>query len=142
MLERLGGPLPGGGAATPGSRRATGVGPGRGAAPFGAPLGGGGFFSAAFTISSLCWADRSSEAWSGGLKRSRRQRTHSSRFNAAQSTTHSTQSSLPSPSVCQTAFSSGVFPVMLMRVPPPFGPGGFFWIFPNSIRLGGMLWPA
>jgi hypothetical protein len=68
-----------------------------------------------------------------------RNRTHSSRFRAAQRTTHSTQSSLPSPRVCQTAFSSGVLPVMLILVPPPFGPGGFFWILPNSMRLGGML---
>ena len=67
---------------------------------------------------------------------------YSSRFNAAQRTTHSTQSSFPSPSVCHTAFSSAVFPVMLILVPPPLGPGGFFWILPNSIRLGGMLCPA
>lgn len=77
--------------------------------------GGGGFFSAAFMISS------------------------SRRFSAAQRTTHSTQSSFPSPNVCQTAFSSGVLPVMLILVPPPFGPGGFFCIFPNSMRFGGIL---
>lgn len=67
---------------------------------------------------------------------------YSRRFRAAQRTTHSTQSSLPSPSVCQTAFSSGDFPEIVMRVPPPLGPGGFFWILPNSMRFGGMLWPA
>lgn len=81
--------------------------------------------------------------------------------------THSTQSSLPSPSVCQTRFSSSVLPVMVMRVPPPFS-GGFFWILPNyrgkseaevsaespgaeaepaagrptSARFGGIWWPA
>ena len=64
---------------------------------------------------------------------------YSSRLSAAQRTTHSTQSSFPSPKVCHTAFSSGVFPVMLILVPPPFGPGGFFCIFPNSMRFGGML---
>lgn len=68
--------------------------------------------------------------------------TYSRRFSAAQSTTHSTQSSFPSPSVCQTAFSSGVFPVMEIRVPPPPGPGGFFCILPNSMRFGGIEWPA
>lgn len=67
----------------------------------------------------------------------------SSTFNAAHKTIHSTMSSLPSPNVCQTAFSSGVFPVIVTLVPPPplfaLLPGAaFFWIFPNSIRLGGM----
>jgi len=108
--------------AGPGSRRATGGGRPPGPAegwPFELGVdGGGGFFSAALMISS------------------------SSKLRAAQRTTHSTQSSFPSPRVCHTAFSSGVLPVMLIRVPPPFGPGGFFMILPNSIRLGGMLWPA
>jgi len=65
----------------------------------------------------------------------------SRRLRAAHRTTHSTQSSLPSPSVCQTAFSSGVLPVMAILVPPPLE-AGFFWILPNSIRLGGIKWPA
>lgn len=56
---------------------------------------------------------------------SRREGTHSSRLSTAQQMTHSTQSSLPSPSVCHTRFSSSVLPVMVMRVPPPFS-GGFF----------------
>ena len=72
-------------------------------------------------------------------KNSECEKTNSRRLRAAQRTTHSTQSSLPSPRVCQTAFSSGVFPVILMRVPPPFEPGGFFCILPNSIRFGGIL---
>ena len=64
----------------------------------------------------------------------------SSRLRAAQSTIHSTMSSLPSPSVCQTAFSSAVFPVMLTRVPPPppLPTLAFFCTFPNSIRFGGI----
>ncbi|ELU44732.1 hypothetical protein AG1IA_01238 [Rhizoctonia solani AG-1 IA] len=48
--------------------------------------------------------------------------TYSSRLSAAQRTTHSTQSSFPSPKVCHTAFSSGVLPVMVMRVPPELAP--------------------
>ena len=40
-------------------------------------------------------------------------------LSAAQRTIHSTMSSLPSPKVCHTAFSSGDFPVMVTLVPPP-----------------------
>lgn len=40
-------------------------------------------------------------------------------FRAAQRTIHSTMSSLPSPNVCQTAFSSGDLPVIVTLVPPP-----------------------
>lgn len=43
----------------------------------------------------------------------------SNTFNAAQRTIHSTMSSLPSPSVCQTAFSSTDLPVIVTLVPPP-----------------------
>lgn len=67
--------------------------------------------------------------------------THSKRLRQAQATTHSTQSSLPTPSVCQTCFSSSVLPVMVIRVPPPRS-GGFLAILPNSTRLGGIWWPA
>lgn len=56
--------------------------------------------------------------------------TYSSKFKHAHAMTHSTQSSFPSPSVCQTFFSSSVFPVTVIRVPPPFS-GGFLLIFPN-----------
>lgn len=56
-------------------------------------------------------------------------------------TTHSTISSFPSPSVFHTAFSSSVTPVMETRVPPPDS-GEFFWIRPNSTRLGGIRCPA
>lgn len=54
---------------------------------------------------------------------------------AAQMTAHSTMSSLPSPSVFHTAFSSSVLPVIVTRVPPPvIGlPSGpmFFEMWPN-----------
>lgn len=43
----------------------------------------------------------------------------SSTFSAAHSTIHSTMSSLPSPNVCQTAFSSGDLPLIVTLVPPP-----------------------
>jgi hypothetical protein len=59
--------------------------------------------------------------------------TYSSKFRQAQQTTHSTQSSFPVPRVCQTCFSSSLFPVMVIRVPPPFS-GGFFATFPNCAR--------
>jgi hypothetical protein len=58
---------------------------------------------------------------------------YSSRFKQAHAITHSTQSSFPSPSVCQTFFSSSVLPVTDIRVPPPFS-GGFFEILPNWRR--------
>lgn len=48
---------------------------------------------------------------------------------------------LPSPSVAHTAFSSSVLPVMVTLVPPPLS-GEFFWIRPNSTRLGGIRCPA
>ncbi len=64
-------------------------------------------------------------------------RTHSSRFKHAHATTHSTQSSLPSPNVCQTFFSSSVFPVIVIRVPPPRS-GEFLETLPNSTLLGGI----
>lgn len=57
--------------------------------------------------------------------------------NAAHKTIHSTPSSLPSPILFQTAFSSSVRPVMATRVPPPAS-AGFLLILPNSTRLGGM----
>lgn len=61
----------------------------------------------------------------------------SSRFKHAHATTHSTQSSLPSPNVCQTFFSSSVFPVIVIRVPPPRS-GEFLETLPNSTLLGGI----
>ena len=100
--------------------------------------GVGPFFSAALMISSLKMIDEVAI-------RTQTAETYSRRLRAAHKTTHSTQSSLPSPRVCHTAFSSGVLPVILILVPPPpvpFAEGGFFCIFPNSIRLGGILCPA
>lgn len=62
--------------------------------------------------------------------------------SAAHMTAHSTMSSLPSPRVFHTAFSSSVLPVIVTRVPPPVTalPSGVtdFEICPNCIRLGGM----
>lgn len=66
----------------------------------------------------------------------------SSTCRAAQMTAHSTISSLPSPSVFQTAFSSSVLPVIVTLVPPPVTgfPSGVtdFEMCPNCIRFGGM----
>jgi hypothetical protein len=61
----------------------------------------------------------------------------STTVNAELKTTHSTISSLPSPNVFQTAFSSSDLPVIDTRVPPPDS-GEFFCIRPNSTRLGGI----
>lgn len=57
-------------------------------------------------------------------------------------TAHSTISSLPSPNVFHTAFSSSLLPVIVTRVPPPVTgfPSGVtdFEMCPNCIRFGGM----
>lgn len=63
-------------------------------------------------------------------------------WRAAQMTAHSTMSSLPSPSVFHTAFSSSVLPVIVTRVPPPVMglPSGpkLLEMCPNWMRFGGM----
>lgn len=83
------------------------------------------FFSAALMISSLLQNQVNHR-----VARNTSDPAYSSRFKQAHAMTHSTQSSFPSPNVCQTFFSSSVFPVTEILVPPPFS-GGFLEIFPN-----------
>ena len=80
-------------------------------------------FSAACNIWSLYVSSEATD---------RKNERYSRRFRQAQQTTHSTQSSLPTPRVCQTCFSSSVLPVMDILVPPPFSPG-FLATLPNYI---------
>jgi hypothetical protein len=106
--------------------RCTGAGLGRYAVvagPVDAGPAAAAFFSAACRIWSLLSSSARSCSPLGGT-------THSRRFRQAQQTTHSTQSSFPVPNVCQTCFSSSLFPVIVILVPPPFS-GGFFATFPN-----------
>ena len=90
--------------------------------------------SAAFRISSLSIYVSGHHVRRASMEVLRHVETHSKRLRQAHAITHSTQSSFPSPKVCQTFFSSSVRPVTVIRVPPPFS-GGFFEILPNCHQL-------